>query len=194
MIKKNKNYSMMVILVLCLLFIPSIVKSAEKGFYVDVSVSLFSNSDVDFKEAYKSSIMVPEINLGYFFTDNLYVFGGYEFYKVDGKTPEWDFTLNMDQKILSLGAGYFKEFSEKLGLSGELGLVSISYTEKLIDLELENKDSCIGFRLRTKLQYKISNLIGLYLKLGYTIAKDTIDDVENNFGGISTGVGINIFF
>ncbi len=193
MIKKN-NYIMLAIIVLSLLFIPSIVKSAEKGFYADVSISLFSNSDTEFKEAYKSSIMIPEINIGYFFSKSLYVFSGFEFYKADGNTSEWDFNLNMDQKIFSFGAGYFKEFSKKLGLSGELGIVSISYIEKLIDLALENKDSCTGFRMRAKLHYKISDLIGVYLKLGYTIAKNTIDDLENNFGGISTGIGAEFFF
>ncbi len=184
----------LIVSIILILLLPSWVKGADKGFFADISLNLFSNSDSDFKDAYKSSIMVPEINIGYFITDSLYVFGGYEFYKVDGKTPGWDFELNMDQKILSFGAGYNKGLSEKLGISGEFGVVSISYTEKLIDLELENKSSCIGFRLRTKLQYNISDMIGLYIKLGYTIAKDTIDNIDNNFGGLSTGLGLNLTF
>ena len=194
MIKRNKNYTMLAIIVLGLLSMPSIVKAGDKGFFANLSINLSSNSDAEFKDAYKASIMVPEIGIGYFLSNKFYIFGGFELFSVDGKTPEWNFALEMDQKIFSLGAGYYQKFSEKFGLSAEIGLVSVNYTEKLIDLKLENKSSCLGFRLRTKLQYKISNQIGLYLKLGYTIAKDTIDDIENNFGGIKTGFGLSLSF
>lgn len=190
---KSRKY-ILVISMIIILLLPSMIRADKKGLFADLSIKIFSNSDAEFKEVYQSSIMVPEINIGYFLSENLYIFGGFEFYKVDGKTPEWQFTLEMDQKIFSFGAGYFKKISEKLGLSGAIGLVSISYTEKLLDLELENKSSSIGFRLRTKFQYKISALIGLYFKLGYTMAKDTLDDLENNFGGFSTGLGLKLSF
>ena len=190
----NKIYNILIPLILVFLFLPATVKGAKKKFFADLSVNLFSHSDTEFKKVYKSSITVPEIAIGYFFSGNFYIFGGFEFFSVDGSTPELNFDLKMDQKTFSLGGGYYKEFSEKLGLSGELGLAFISYTEESKDLELKSKSSCTGFRLRGKLQYKISDLIGLYIKLGYTIAKDTIDDISKKFGGLSTGLGIKFSF
>jgi outer membrane protein assembly factor BamA len=189
-IKKN----ILMVLTIFIIFLPSIIRANDKGLFADFSINSFSNADTSFKESYQSSIIVPEVTLGYFLLDNLYVFGSFESYNVDGKTQQWNFALNMNQKIYSFGVGYYKSISNKLGLSGEIGAVSINYTEKLLNLELENKGSCTGFRLATKLQYNINNLIGFYLNLGYTKIKDTIDGIDNNFGGIRYGLGVKFFF
>lgn len=169
-------------------------KTSRQRFFIGLSINSFYPSNSEFKTIYKESVMIPEVSVGFFLLEKLYFFGGYEFYKVEGKTPQWDLNSEMDQKILSFGAGYFIDLSEKLGLSAELGMVSISYTEKLIDFELENKSSCTGFRLGSKLQYKISSLIGFNLSLGYTIIKDEIDDISTDFGGLRLGIGAKISF
>jgi hypothetical protein len=181
-------------MILILLFLPSITNGAEKSFFADLTLNSFFPSDSDYKTIYKSSIILPEISIGYFFSQKFYVFGGFGFYSVAGKTPAWDFDAKMTQNIFSLGGGYFKEFSETLGLNGELGLVYISYTEELTDLELKNKSNCIGFRFSTKVQYKLSTLISLAIKLGYTVAKDTTDNITSNFGGLNTGLIIRFSF
>jgi hypothetical protein len=183
----------------CFLGLPSSLQAetnsnSDKGFFVDLSLNYFFPSDADFKDIYKESLMIPFIGAGYHFSRNFYIFGGFEFYSIEGKTPVWDFNTKMTQNVISFGGGYFKDLSEKVGISGELGLVFINYTEEITDLNLENKDNCMGFRLGTKLQYQLSDLISLALKIGYTIAKDTIDDFTTNFGGLHTGLGLLFIF
>jgi len=191
---KIRNFGVIILVVIAFVFLPSMVNGEKKDFFADFSINFFSNSNADFRDEYRSLVMVPEISIGVFFSNKLYIFGGFELFKVKGKTPEWNLDLEMKQRIFSLGTGYFHSFSKKMGLRGEFGIVSVSYTEKLLALKLENKGSCIGFRLNTKLQYKISSLTDLYFKLGYTIAKDTVGDTKNNFGGFSTGFGVNFSF
>ncbi len=192
-IRKN-NHLLLIFVITITLLLPSIAEGAEKNLFIDISVNIFFPSDSDFKNIYSNSVTIPEINLGYYLTSELYVFGGMGFSSIKGKTPEWGFDLKMSQNIFSLGGGYFKELSEKLGLSGQLALAYISYNEELTSLGMSNKSNCLGFRLSTLLQYKISKHISLAFKLGYMAAKDTIDDLTSNFGGLNTGLGIIFLF
>ena len=192
--KKTNNHSLLIIMIMVIMLSPSMTNGAEKNLFIDLSVNIFFPNSTDFKNIYSGTILNPEINVGYFLTGELYVFGGLGFYSSEGKTPGWDFDVKMTQNIFSLGGGYFKELSEKLGLSGQLALAYISYNEELTSLELGNKSNCLGLRLSTSLQYKLSDQISLALKLGYLAAKDTMDDLTSNFGGINTGLGVIFLF
>jgi len=186
--------SNLLIVFILVLLLSTTVMAGEKSFFADLSFNSFSNSDSEFKDVYKSSIMVPQIIVGYFFSDNLYAFAGFEFYKVDGKTPKVGFDVNMNQKNFLFGGGYSYKLSDKLNINGELGILSISYTETLEILNLENKGSCVGFLIGTKLKYGITDKLSSYLKLTYYIAKDNLDDIDINFGGLNIGIGIRILF
>jgi len=185
---------MLIILIMVIMLSPSMINGAEKNLFIDLSVNFFFPNSTDFKNIYSSSVISPRITGGYFITDNFFAFGGLRFYSTKGKTVEWDFDVEMTQTILSLGGGYFKELSEKLGFRGEIALAYISYNEELTGMELGNKGNCGGFILNTSLQYKLSEQISLAFKLGYLAAKDTVDDLTSNFGGINTGLSVIFLF
>jgi len=168
-------------------------KVPEKKLFLDLTINSFFPSDSEFKAIYKSSILVPEIGIGYIFAKKFYVFGGFEFLKVTGKTPQLSFELDTSQKIFYFGGGYLKNLSSRLYLNGELSIVYLSFTEELKDLELENKGNFTGLRLGTKLQYKISKVFRFFIKLGYTFIKDTSDDITSNYSGFKTGLGVTFF-
>ncbi len=162
----------------------------EKGVFIDLSANLFINSESEFRDAYKSSIFVPEFGIGYFFTDNFYCFGAFELFRVNGKTPQWSMKMEIKQKTFSIGAGYRMQLTDNISICGECAGVSVKYTEALPALKLENDGSCIGIRGRAKLNYSLSRKFDLVFKIGYTYANDTVNGIEKSFGGINTGLGI----
>jgi len=202
--KINSHYLFIVLFMVILLTMPFSVNAQtkennkssffNKGFYIDLMMNGMYPFDSDFRDVYKSFVIYPEIGAGYILSEKIYVFGNFGFYNLEGTTPEWDFTVKMDQKIISAGGGYLKQLSDKIGASAELGLTYVTYTEELEVMEIENSDNCIGFFIGGKGYYSISELLNLVLKVKYSTISEDIEDVSVNFGGLNFGFGLMLTF
>jgi hypothetical protein len=157
--------------------------------FAGMSFSLFSPSQSEFREIYKPIIVHPQIRVGYFFSPRVYIFSTFDFFSLNGKTPEWEMDTKLTQRIFSLGAGYRKEISGKISASGALSLVYLAYKEEIQTLAMENSSNCLGFSLEGAIYYKFSRKIKGITCLSYSVAQKTSDDVTAKFGGFRLGIG-----
>lgn len=157
--------------------------------FAGLSCNFFYPSQSDFRDIYKSIIVHPQIRVGYFFSPAIYVFSAFDFLSLNGKTPEWEMNTKLTQMIFSLGAGYLKEISGKIDVSGALSLIYLEYKEEIQTLTMENSSNCLGFSLEGAIYYKFSRKIKGITCLNYSLAQKTSDDVTTKFGGFRLGIG-----
>jgi len=179
-------------LIIAVIMILSVLTYADSRFMVSVSGNLLMPSDEDFKVIYSSSVIYPEVKAGLKIYDNLYAWSAYGFFKKDGVTPVLDIEVTSTQNFLSFGAGYLVKLTEKLSLDIAAGLASISYKEEAMGIEISG--SKMGFQADAGICLTLWEGFFTILHAGYIGAKDTVNSLEVNLGGIQFGIGIGIFF
>jgi hypothetical protein len=185
------------VMMIFVLTMPSMAgdRGDESGrFFTGIGVNLFYPSGSSFKEIYTSSITVPGFQLGYHLSKEFYLLTGFEWYSASGNTPAWDWDTELKQKIFSFGGGYLVYLSEKFRLSGDVSVIYLSYTEEIKELALKQSNHCTGFRLDAGLWYRLSKHIRAKLSIGFDNAKDTVEDIRVNLGGLRSGIAIYLTF
>jgi len=204
-IKKIKTVQLFIISIIIILLILPVSAKAEKttensssffskGFYIDIAMNGLYPLDSDYRDIYKSFVIYPEIGAGFILSKHFYIFGDFGFYKVEGSTPEWDFALEMSQKLISAGGGYLKQLSDKFGVSVDLGLTYIMFDEKLETIDIENSGNSLGFFIGGKGYYCISKPLNLILKIKYSNVSEDTEYESVNFGGLTCGFGLMFNF
>jgi hypothetical protein len=158
--------------------------------FIGVSFNLFSPSQSDFRDIYRPIIVHPQIRAGYFISPKAYVFSTFDFFTLNGKTPEWQMDARLTQRILSLGAGYRTEISGKISASGALSGVYLSYQEEIPAIAVKDSSSCLGFAIESALDYRFGNKIRGITCLSYTNVQKTHNEVTAKFGGFRLGMGV----
>ncbi len=189
----NKHIFNLLLVLLILFSISISLTGADKNLFFDLSLSAFSNSDEEFKKIYMDSMWVPEIGIGYLFSNNFYVRTNLSLISINGQTPKWLYDVKMKQKRLSLNGGYKHKLSKKISLSGEVGFVFLMYDEQITQLNYINKDNSPGFKTGIDCQYSVNSIFRLIINLDYSIINKSIDAGSKRFGGIKAGLGIRFF-
>jgi len=166
----------------------SLVKPYSRVF-AGVSVILFSPTQATFREVYRPVIVHPQIRVGYFLSPGAYVFSTFDMFSLNGKTPDWQLDARLSQWSVALGAGYRKDVSGKISLSGAVGAVYLAYQEEIQALAAKNSSGCLGFVVEGALYYQFGKKIRGITCLSYTNAQKTSADITAKFGGFRLGIG-----
>lgn len=178
------------LLIIGIIVILSGLLLGEGKIIIAASGNLLMPADANYKDIYGGSVFFPEFKLGYRMFNNGYLWASVGFFSKEGETIKLGLSADSSQTLISFGGGYTFHLSEKAGFNAELGLVSFSYKEEALDLEVS--DSAIGFVVNGILIYKLSDKFFLQAIIGYASAADTVDDTEIKLGGFKSGIGLGV--
>ncbi|MGB2964897.1 MAG: hypothetical protein WBB69_13025 [Anaerolineales bacterium] len=177
------------IFIITVLWVASSISYAEKLMFSVSGHSLFP-ADSNFKDVYKNSILYPELRAGVKVFKDIYLWGSYGFFSVEGKTPNFQLEAKSTQNFISFGVGYLLSVTKSISLDAAVGGSFINYKEEAMSLEVTG--SKLGLRFDGGLMYSIGKLFFARLSAGYMTASDSVEGVEIKLGGISAGLGIGI--
>ncbi len=167
-------------------------EAKTKKFMVQLNGTLLMPADSGYKDVYGSSVFVPGFQAGYLAGKNILIWIGYDYISGSGTTLALEEEAQSTQHFISLGAGYWGEFSDKLGYRVQAGVLYVSYKEEAMGEEVSG--SAIGVVLEGGLVVKFGGGFFGTLFLGYDYASDDVEGVSIKLGGFKTGLGLGICF
>ena len=157
---------------------------------ITVTGNLLFSGDEVYSDIYGGSSFYPEFKGAVKIYKGLFVWVSYGFLSLSGQTPELGEDADSKQNFLGFGAGYKFDLSEKLGLKGELGLVSAGYEESSMGETVDG--STMGIMINVAVFHKLGDMFVAGLTLGYIVASDEIEDVTIKPGGFKAGIEIGV--
>ncbi|GEM_PF-3896016 len=165
---------------------------SPREFMVSVVANAFRSDSREYRQLYGQAVLMPQLKLTCLVYGNFSIWAGFGMVSRQGYIGEVGETAQIDQTLLSLGAGYVQKLSGKLRLRGELGLVRISFKEKA--LEVVQRGSGVGPKLEVDLEYFVSKRVLVTLAAAYCRARDEMDIGKVELGGAQAGAGVGLVF
>ena len=168
--------------------------SEPKGakFYLKLNLDYLSARDSDYKDVYGSGFFSPSVKAGFRIIRNVYIWTGYGIASAKGTIPEEEFSAKSNQAFFFVGMRYSRDISKTLGYKVEASVVSISYREEAIDVEV--KESAMGFDIQTGLVLNLGKSLFSEFSVGYMYASDQLAEKKVLLGGFKTGLGVGVRF
>jgi len=148
-------------------------------------------ADSGYKEVYGRSFMVPEFKLGIKVIKDIYVYGNFLTFSRNGLTPELQEPASSNQSLIGGGLAYFPYLTSHWKLLVAAGLVSFTYKEKAMEIEVSGNK--IGFSLEAGLYLKEKFLL-FGLNAGYHSARDSYEGVDFKLGGARVSLSLGFVF
>jgi hypothetical protein len=167
-------------------------ETAVPKFMVTAGGNLFSSSQTQYRQIYGQAVFMPEIKITYLVYQGITIWGGFGSITSNGSIEEVDEKAHISQIFLGFGAGYEHKLSALLRLRAELGLTSISFKEKAMEVTL--KGSGLGWKIGAILDYFIGKKIFVLLTAAYSQASADAQTGKIELGGLQLGAGLGFAF
>lgn len=179
--------------ILIVIFFMSAVLTAgnsEKSFFLSVNSNLIMSADSNFRTLYSGAVTAPEFKAGYSLTRNLYLWGGLQYFSVDGKDNLFSIPTESSQTTLSLGAGTVFKLGRKFEMLIQGGLSAIKFKESVPGTEVS--ENLTGVRGDMIIRYLISGTIFTETGAGYMYASKDKEQQSIKAGGLKLFLGVGI--
>ena len=182
-----------ILIFICMILLISAGIFGKERFTVSLTGHYFVPADPDYKDVYGKGKFSPEFKIGKKLSGGLYLWTGYGYLSAKGKTVGvFEEKTRSSQHFLYFGPGFTGKITGRLDYLAELGLFHARYQEEALDEEVTG--SAWGFRAEAGLCYKIMDNLYSGLILGYSSARDEIEEVQIKLGGLETGLRISLRF
>lgn len=165
---------------------------SDSRIYIGAGASYFRPSDENFKVAYGSSHILPDIEFGIRLLWHLHLIGGYSFLSKRGEVPELGIESKSEQQFLSFGAGFLVPIGKSASFLMAGGAASISYVEEVLDIKVDGNK--IGFFGEAGLNILPINVLYIGFRAKYIRAKHLYEDVSFKLGGMKLNACIGVRF
>lgn len=146
----------------------------------------------NFTEIYGRVVISPEINAGYKFYRDFYIWGGFSFFTKSGASLVLKEPTQWKQRYFTLGLGYYKNMPLNFGWEIKAGAMFVNYSEEAFEEKVTA--NAPGIRIDVSANYKLSDhWYGLFT-VSYLLVSDKVDDMDVKVGGIKTGIGLGFRF
>jgi hypothetical protein len=146
----------------------------------------------NFTEIYGRGVISPEINAGYKFYRDFYIWTGYSFFTKKGASLVLKEPTRWRQRYFTLGLGYYKNMPLNLGWEIKAGAIFVNYSEEAFEEKVTA--NAPGIRIDVSANYKISHRWHGLFTVSYLLVSDKVNDMKVKVGGIKTGVGLGFRF
>lgn len=165
----------------------------KERFTVSLTGHYFVPADSDYKDIYGKGKFFPDFKIGAKLSRGLYLWAGYGYLSAKGKTVGvLEEETKSSQHFLYFGPGYTGNLTGRLDYLAELGLFHARYQEEALGEKVTG--SAWGFRAEAGLCYKITDNLYSGLTVGYSSARDEVEEVRIQLGGFVTGLRIGLRF
>jgi len=173
-------------LILILLFVSVITLKAGDKIYGNLGINFLLPSDSNYKDIYGSSVIMPEIEIGYMINEKINIYGGFGYISKKGTTVgELKLDTKSTRTYLDLGIGYGVYKNDKFLIKIKGGISYIMSKEEAMEEEVST--NTLGFKAELEGDYKISDKLFTGFKIGYIYGKDSVEDIDIKLGGVKIG-------
>lgn len=166
--------------------------SAESRFSVLASGGALRHADSDYRELYGSTVFYPELAFRAVVYKNVFAWAGFGFFSGSGKTELLGYDAETSRNILSAGVGMRFKLSDALFAVADVGLCRFGYKETAMEMEV--KDSAIGFRFDAGLAYDLTKTFVIEARFGYLSGSDEYEGESFKLGGVFGSLGLGLRF
>ncbi len=159
---------------------------------LSLNASWMIKKDSNFKEIYGSGGFSPGLKVEFKATENIVVYGGYDYFSRTGTTPVFKEKAKTTHNYMSFGLGYEGKISKRMSWGLSAGFLYVNYREEA--LEETVKDSAYGFQVEGCLTYNFAEHFLMRTYISYLRANDEVEGVSVKLGGIKAGAGIGVRF
>lgn len=167
-------------------------EASERRGIISLAINYLVYSDSRCRDVYSKGELCPEVKAGYKVYRDFYIWESYGYLSAEGTTPVLKEETSLNYHYLSIGAGYNRNFSEKLNYLIELGLLNVIYKEEAMGEKASGLK--LGFRFGVGIIYNINKTFFAELSTSYLHAVDNREDISIKFGGFKAGVGFGVGF
>jgi hypothetical protein len=163
----------------------------DSTFMVTASGSLFFSSAAGYRQIYGQTFM-PEIKVSGLVFKNISVWGACGFISNNGLIEEVNEPAQINQTMISFGAGYVYKLNARLQLRAEAGMAFISFKEEALEETL--KGSGLGWKIGVNCDYFFWKKMFATLGASFSQAGDDVQTGKVKLGGFLLGVGLGFAF
>jgi hypothetical protein len=171
----------------------SLAAAADKKFTIRLTACLLRPADANYRDIYAQSVFLPRLELAYNFPIGLSLWAAYGWVKKNGQGQLSDIACSSLQQLVAAGPAYSMAVSKSVALRLAAGPLLVFYREKAGLWTVSG--NTLGADINAAVAWKFSCHLALEGRLGYLLARDSIDGGEKfKLGGMWGGLGLAVYF